>query len=122
MKERLSRPIRPNCIGFALHMLGLIRKETFIEPLDYRDLLPWFVVVKDIDEAEAVVFTRLIEENIRLVWHMAMVDPQDRMYIIQRRETGAEINRELLKDVRSTYPLDKGYFMICLKRSFTADC
>lgn len=103
-------------------MLGLIRKETFIEPLDYRDLLPWFVVVKGIDEAEAVVFTRLIEENIRLVWHMAVVDPQDRMYIIQRRETGAEISREPLKDVRSTYPLDKGYLMICLKKSFTADC
>ncbi len=103
-------------------MLGLVRREVFIPPGDYRDLQPWFVVVRSVDEADAVVFTKLIEENIRLIWHMAIVDPEDREYVIQRRETGAEINREPLQNVRSTYPLNQGYFMICLKKSLTPDC
>lgn len=116
-KDYPNLPFEPNCIGFAFHKLGLVREEVYTSPGDYRDLEPWFVVVRSEYEADAVVFTRLTR-----IWHMAVVDPEDRAYVIQRGATGAEVNREPLQNVCSTYSLGEGFFMIFLKKSFTADC
>lgn len=116
LKNYPNPPFEPNCIGFAFHKLGLVRKEVYTSPGDHRDLEHWFVVVRSEYEADAVVFAKLTR-----IWHMAVVDPENRAYVIHRRATGAEICREPLQIIRSTYSL-AGCYMFFLKKSFTADC
>ncbi|GEM_PF-3374657 len=123
----VEKPTQPNCLGFVLHHFGIIRKEVFVEPWDWdwRDLQPWFVVTDNNETADAVVFTKLYSNqmgSVGLLYHIAIIDPQDRNFVIHREELGASITRQSLTDVLSTYPLNQSFNMIYLKRCPTADC
>ena len=81
----------PNCRGYALHQLGVLDKEVFIEesPLDQYPLIE---VPKE--EATAIGVLALDDQGILGLRHLMVIDRQNKNYVWHRPDTGKDSVRE----------------------------
>jgi len=102
----------PNCAGYALHQLGIIEKESYVDPDDIN----WanlFYKVDDAVDADAIMVSsmnRLTGEHFE---HIAILDREDKSMIRHRRSYGTKVTPDTLKDLQEKFsnPIFEIYFV-----------
>lgn len=106
----------PNCIGFTFYKLGLIEAERAESQPLYRDLVKYFrvTVAKNGDENAIAAISRA--KKFSRVTHLAIVDPDDREFVIQRKHRGAPVCR-VTREAAFSFYKQQEYLIVNLKLS-----
>lgn len=102
----------PNCAGYALHQLGIIEKESYIDPddINWADL---FYKVDYVANADAVIVSYMNELTGEHLEHIAVLDREDKNTIRHRRSYGTKVTPDTLKDLQERFsnPIFEIYFV-----------
>lgn len=102
-----------NCIGYAIHQLGLTPQEKFIPPLSYDEILQEFDEIDGRQTAEVVGVVRPGGNDFHTgptVCHMAILEPNG--MIGHRRDYDNEVTHELFEDGLAEFLMRPDYFKI----------
>lgn len=106
MTEVTGETPKPNCVGYALNKLGIIKTERFVQPdVGYKALRNHCEEVES-DEAQAIVAT--FDNPIsgkRSINHIAMINPENRAQLSHRQTEGAEVSSITRAKFREDNPI-----------------
>ncbi|MFH0943448.1 MAG: hypothetical protein V1810_04735 [Candidatus Beckwithbacteria bacterium] len=90
----------PNCRGYALHQLGLLDKEAFIDesPLDQYPLIE-----ASKEEATAIGVLAFDSQGVLGLRHLMVIDTENKNYVWHRPSTGQDPVREGLWTALNLY-------------------
>ena len=92
----------PNCAGYALHQLGIIEKESYVDPEQFN----WadhFYQVDGAEEANAVIVIYTNELDGEHLEHIAVLDQEDKSAIRHRRSYGTKVTPDTLKNLQERF-------------------
>lgn len=113
--------ILKNCIGAACFLAGILSDERFVHPvteieelIQYLEIIDTYLPTAYSVPTDATV-VGLRSGNNAHFYHMALIDPDNRINVIERRQVGAELLTYSIQSMLASFSSVKSTEIVFLK-------